>query len=80
MGISEVKMLINEKGNSFWSTAEKELIKDVKQECCFIQKDPSLNDNKIAESVIRELPDGSKMTLAKERCRCSEILFQAQKY
>merc|ERR1712203_619587 len=55
--------LLTERGNSFVTSAEREIVRDIKEKLTYVAKD-------------YELPDGQVITLGSERFRCPEALFK----
>ena len=74
-----VKFLI-EKGYNFTTTAEKEIVKHLKEEHCAVALDyeKTLEDVKSSSEHQRdfELPDGQVIQIDSERFRCPEVLFK----
>jgi len=72
--------LLTERGHSFSTSAEREIVRDIKEQLCFVAQDYDDELNASAQSNAVEksytLPDGQVIVIGNERFRCPEVLFK----
>ena len=75
--------LLSEVGQSFASSAERDIVRDMKEKLCYVALDFEAEMKKFSESSamdkVYDLPDGNTVTVGDHRFRCPEALFQPMK-
>ena len=68
---------LQEQGYSFYTSASKEIAKNIKEKACYVSLD--YNDElKYVEPYDYEMPDGQHLIIKEQRINCPEILFNPE--
>lgn len=74
-----LQMLLLERGYSFASSSDMEIVRDIKETLCYVAQNYEVEMDRAAQGSELEhtyqLPDGQIITIGSERFRCPEALF-----
>lgn len=74
--------LLKERGYSFTTAAEFEIVRDIKERLCYVSDDyaADIHESRTTNHMERsyELPDGQIVHIGDERFRCPEALFKPE--
>lgn len=71
--------LLGKRGYAFNSTADFEVVREIKEQCCFVSYDKKKDLKLARETTFHDkdftLPDGKTIRIGAERFLCAEALF-----
>ncbi|XP_072355897.1 uncharacterized protein [Scyliorhinus torazame] len=75
-----LRKLLKERGYSFNTSAEREIVRDIKEKHCYVAEDyeAELGSLENGAELNYTLPDGQIITIGHEMFRASEILFKPE--
>lgn len=70
--------MLREQGFQFTSSAELEIVRDIKEKCCYVAMDfdQEMKRDELSVQKNYSLPDGQVITVGKERFRVPEVLMR----
>lgn len=71
-----LRLLLKKEGFNFNTTAEFEIVKNIKERACFLSANPAKEESTQIEKVGYTLPDGSVIELGSCRYKAPELLFR----
>ncbi|KAI4176197.1 MAG: hypothetical protein LQ346_007934 [Caloplaca aetnensis] len=81
-----MQLLFRKSGLVFHTSAEKEIVRDIKEKTCYVAPDPKKEEREWSQHNGRPdgkvleypLPDGNKIKIGSERWKAPEILFEPE--
>jgi len=76
-----LQILLKKAGYDFHTSAEKEVVREIKESSCYVAIDPQKEEEIIDPKPINltyKLPDGTSIDIGPERYRAPEILFHPE--
>jgi actin-related protein len=72
--------ILSERGLHLTSSAEREIVKDLKEKTCYValdfEEEMAQSKTGTSKDMNYEMPDGQVITVGSERFRCPEVLFK----
>lgn len=70
-----LQLLLRKAGHNFNTSAEMEVVKDIKEKICYVAFDMKKNNEEEELEVPFKLPDGNTIQVGAEKCQAPEVLF-----
>ncbi|CAK8689184.1 beta-centractin-like [Clavelina lepadiformis] len=71
-----LQLLLRKEGFNFKTSAEKEIVKTIKEKACYVAQNASKEEGVENEKKLYPLPDGSSIEIGPAKFRAPEVLFQ----
>ena len=75
---AQLQLLLRRGGHNFNTSAELEIVRQIKEQCCVVAFNPSEQEKQPQPKLPYTLPDGSLIELGPETYRAPEILFRPE--
>jgi len=72
----QLQLLLRKAGHSFTTSAELQIVQQIKEQCCYVAYDPAKEEEEHPLPKSFRLPDGSSIQIGPEAFRAAEILFR----
>ncbi|TFJ87270.1 hypothetical protein NSK_001602 [Nannochloropsis salina CCMP1776] len=73
-----LQLLLRRSGYKLHTSAEKDIVRQIKEEKCYLSFDPRKDEEAPPQPDTFRLPDGTHISMGSERFRAPEILFQPE--
>ncbi|KAJ3787975.1 actin-related protein [Lentinula aff. detonsa] len=74
-----LQLLLRKSGHHLHTTAEREIVRSIKEKCCYVAMNPAKEEKDAAgQHTEFRLPDGAVIQLGPERFRAPELLFNPE--
>ncbi|CAE6430312.1 unnamed protein product [Rhizoctonia solani] len=74
-----LQLLLRKAGHNLHTTAEREVVRTIKEKCCYVALNPQKEEKEIGGRWEEfKLPDGNAVQLGPERFKAPEILFNPE--
>lgn len=71
-----LRALIRKEGFNFRTTAEFEIVRSIKEKCCYLSTNTQKEEGNDTEKLMYTLPDGNTLEIGPARFRAPEVLFR----
>lgn len=75
---NHLQLLLRRGGHCFNTSAEMEIVRQIKEDSCFVAFNPTKEESHQMQKTEYELPDGSTIELGPETFRAPELLFNPE--